>query len=165
MLEQKATQTAVPEFSPACAAWERLDINRPNAPSGRGTLDRTNRMKTLICYAAALFCFAAFGSGAQALQGSLAHAATPGTEAVKVDGHVRRHRGLFSNWCAYNCYAVPRCSHGRCLGIYGYSRYAYDADLPFRYRYDRDATPSDNVLGMAYPVTGEPYMRLFERIY
>jgi hypothetical protein len=122
-------------------------------------------MKTLISCAAALFAFAAFGSGAQALEISPAHAAKPAAEAVKVRSHARRHGGLFSNWCAYNCYAVPRCYRGGCLGGYGYSRYAYDEDLPFRYRYDRDAFPTDNALGLAYPVTGEPFMRLFERTY
>jgi hypothetical protein len=122
-------------------------------------------MRTLICSAAALFAFAALGSGAQALQVSPAYAAKSGAEAVKVRYHARRYGGLFSNWCAYNCYAVSRCHHGRCLGNYGYSRYAYDEDLPFRYRYDRDAIPTDNALGMAYPVTGEPFMRLFERTY
>ena len=122
-------------------------------------------MKTLICYAAVLFAFAAFGSRAHALPVSLAYAAKPAAEAVKVNGHTRRHAGLFSNWCAYNCYAVSRCHHGGCLGNYGYSRYAYDQDLPFRYRYDRDAIPTDNALGLAYPVTGEPFIRMFERIY
>ena len=122
-------------------------------------------MKMLTRCTAALFAFAAFGSSAHALQPSLAHAVKPGTEAVKVSDLTRRHRGLFSNWCAYNCYAVSRCRHGDCLGKYGYSRYAYDEDLPFRYRYDRDAVLTDNVLGMAYPITGEPFMRLPERPY
>jgi hypothetical protein len=122
-------------------------------------------MKTLICYAAALFASASFGSGAHAWQASPAFAAKPASEAVKVRYYARRHGGLFSNWCAYNCYAVSRCHHGGCLGNYGYSRYAYDQDLPFRYRWDRDAIPWDNALGLAYPVTGEPVMRMFERIY
>jgi hypothetical protein len=122
-------------------------------------------MKMLICCAAALFTFVSLGSTARALQPATAYAAKPAPEAVKVRSHARRRGGLFSNWCAYNCYAVPRCYRGGCLGIYGYSRYAYDEDLPFRYRYDRDALPTDNALGLAYPVTGEPYMRLFERIY
>jgi hypothetical protein len=122
-------------------------------------------MKTLIRYATVLFAFAAFGSGAQAMRASLPHAAKSATEAVKVRSFTRRHGGLFNNWCAYNCYAVPPCYHGGCLGNYGYSRYAYDQDLPFRYRWDRDAIPTDNALGLAYPVTGEWFMRAFERIY
>jgi hypothetical protein len=121
-------------------------------------------MKKLVSSAAALFAFAALSSGAHALQASPGHGAKPAAQAVKVR-HSRRHGGLFSNWCAYNCYAVSRCHHGRCLGKYGYSRYAYDEDLPFRYRWDRDAIPWDNALGLAYPVTGEPFMRAFERIY
>jgi hypothetical protein len=71
---------------------------------------------------------------------------------------------MFKNWCAYNCYAVPPCSRG-CYGRYGYSRLPYDQDLPFRYRYDRDAIPTDNGLALAYPITGEWIMRSFERIY
>ena len=122
-------------------------------------------MNMLIRYTAALLAFAAFGSGADALPVSPVHAAKPATEAAKVSSFTRRHRGLFSNWCAYNCYAVSRCRHGDCLGKYGYSRYAYDEDLPFHYRYDRDAIPTDNALGMAYPVTGEWFMRAFERTY
>jgi hypothetical protein len=122
-------------------------------------------MKTLIFSAAALFACAAFGSGADALQASPAYAAKRPAEAIKVRYHSRRHGGLFSNWCAYNCYAVSPCHHGGCLGDYGYSRYAYDQDLPFRYRWDRDASPTDNALGLAYPVTGEWFMRMFERTY
>jgi hypothetical protein len=122
-------------------------------------------METLIRSTAVLFAFTAFGSGAHALQPSLAYAAKSSTEAVRVSDLTHRHRGLFSNWCAYNCYAVSPCRHGDCLGRYGYSRYAYDEDLPFPYRYDRDAIPTDNWLALAYPVTGEPFMRLPERPY
>jgi hypothetical protein len=91
--------------------------------------------------------------------------ARPATEPVRVRHHGRRRGGLFSNWCAYNCYAVSPCQQGGCFGEYGYSRYAYDQDIPFRYRWDRDAIPTDNALGMAYPVTGEWFMRAFERSY
>jgi hypothetical protein len=94
-----------------------------------------------------------------------ADAAKPAAEPAKIRHHARRRGGLFSNWCAYNCYAVSPCYHGGCLGEYGYSRYAYDQDIPFHYRWDRDATPSDNVLAKTYPVTGEWFMRMFERTY
>jgi hypothetical protein len=139
---------------------------------------RVFKMKTPIFYAAALFACAALGSGANA-QSSPAESAKPAAETAqpakdtaqpaaetgRVRHHARRHGGVFSNWCAYNCYAVSPCHHGACLGEYGYSRYAYDQDLPFRYRWDRDAIPTDNALGMAYPVTGEWFMRAFERSY
>ncbi len=78
--------------------------------------------------------------------------------------HHRRHGGLFSNWCAYNCYAVPPCSHG-CYGAYGYSRVPYDEDLPFHYRWDRDASIIDNPLALIYPYTGAPIMRAGEAVY
>ncbi len=127
-------------------------------------------MKIIICVAVALFAAAVFGGEARALTASHARAAKaaarpaakPASDIVKTR---RRHGGLFSNWCAYNCYAVPRCYNGRCLGRYGYSHYAYDQDLPFRYRYDRDASPVDNGDAFVYPFTGEPFMRAFERIY
>ncbi len=79
-----------------------------------------------------------------------------------------RHRSdAFSHWCAYNCYAVPRCCNG-CLGRYGYSRYAYDEDVPFhhrRYYWDWEATPFDNASAFLYRRTGPIDMRAFERIY
>ena len=77
----------------------------------------------------------------------------------------RRGSGLFRNWCAYNCIAVPRCHDGRCLGEYGYSRYAYDEDLPAHYRYDPDAIPTDNLGALVYPLTVQPITRAFEPIY
>lgn len=127
-------------------------------------------MKTCICIAVGLMAAALFGNEARALTASHAwaqptrqQAAKNASEAIKV--RHRRGSGLFSNWCAYNCYAVPRCYNGHCLGRYGYSHYAYDQDLPFCHRWDRDATPSDNALAFAYPFTGEPFMRVFERIY
>ncbi len=89
----------------------------------------------------------------------------PAPEPVKV--RHRRHSGLFSNYCAYNCYHVPRC-HGCSLGKYGYSRFAYDEDVPFRcrpYRWDWEANPIDNADAFVYRYTGQPVMRAFERIY
>ncbi|MGO9174357.1 MAG: hypothetical protein ACLP7P_20660 [Rhodomicrobium sp.] len=123
-------------------------------------------MKTLICFTAALLAAAIFGGEARALPASAVQIAKPAAMILKVRYHSRHRRnsGQFSHWCAYNCYAVPPCTHG-CYGRYGYSHYAYDQDLPFRYRYDWDAIPTDNALALAYPVTGEPFMRLFERAY
>ncbi len=127
-------------------------------------------MKICICIAAGLLAAAFFGNEARALTASQAwakpaqqEAAKAAPEAIKV--RHRRGSGLFSNWCAYNCYAVPRCYNGRCLGRYGYSHYAYDQDLPFCHRPDWNAIPTDNALALAYPFTGEPFMRTFERIY
>ncbi len=129
-------------------------------------------MKTLICVAMALFAAAIFGGEARAFTASSVRtakaAARPAAELasdVRANGRHRRHGGLFSNWCAYNCYSVPRCYNGKCLGRYGYSHYAYDEDLPFSYRYDRDASPIDNGDAFVYRYTGEPIMRAFERIY
>jgi len=126
-------------------------------------------MKTFICVAMALFWAAALGGEARAVtaahiggaKAAVHPAAKPAADAVSR----RRRGGLFGNWCAYNCYAVPRCYNGRCLGRYGYSRFAYDEDLPFAYRYDRDASPIDNADAFVYPLTGEPVIRAFERIY
>ena len=120
-------------------------------------------MKILIYYT--LFAAAILGGKAQALTLSAAHIAKPAAKIVMVRDHGRRHHGLFSNWCAYNCYAVPRCYHGGCLGRYGYSRFAYDEDLPLRYRFDRDASPVDNADAFVYRFTGEPIIRAFERLY
>lgn len=126
-------------------------------------------MKTLICFATALFAAAFIGSGARAFTAShtgmraVADAAVYRVAELGAGGH--RRGGLFSNWCAYNCYLVRRCYNGHCLGKYGYSHYAYDEDLPFPYRYDRDASPIDNGDAFIYPFTGEPGIRAFERIY
>jgi hypothetical protein len=127
-------------------------------------------MKTFICIAAALLTAAFFGDEARALTSSQAwakpaaqQAAKPASETVKI--RHRRRSGAFGNWCAYNCYAVPRWRNRRCLGRYGYSHYAYDEDLPFRYRWDRDASPIDNVDAFAYRFTGQPFMGAFERVY
>ncbi|MGO8954866.1 MAG: hypothetical protein ACLPWS_20000 [Rhodomicrobium sp.] len=123
-------------------------------------------MKSHICFAAALLAAAILGGEARALPASPAEIAATAPAIVKVRyrSRHRRNGGLFSQWCAYNCYTVPPCAHS-CFGRYGYSHYAYDQDLPFRYRYDWDAIPTDNALGLAYPVTGEPVMRLFEHTY
>jgi len=126
-------------------------------------------MKLFICVAMALFAAASFGGKAHAFTASHARAAKAAVHpAAKLVAEIVRHRrrsGLFSNWCAYNCYLVPRCYNGHCLGRYGYSHFAYDEDLPFPYRYDRDASPIDNGDAFIYRFTGEPVMRAFERIY
>ena len=127
-------------------------------------------MRTCICIAAALLVATLFGDEARALTACQALAgpaaqvtAKPASDTLKV--RHRRGSGTFSNWCAYNCYAVRHGDNGRRLGKYGYSHYAYDEDLPFRYRWDRDASPVDNIDAFIYPFTGEPVMRAFERVY
>ncbi len=127
-------------------------------------------MKIFICVAMALFAAAIFGGEACAFPASHVRPVKAATRpAAKLVSDIRaghrRRGGLFSNWCAYNCYLVPRCYDGRCLGRYGYSHYAYDEDLPFRYRFDRDASPIDNADAFVYRYTGEPLMRAFEHIY
>jgi hypothetical protein len=120
-------------------------------------------MKTLfhLCIAAILAALPA--SQASALTVAKAEIAKGASPIVKV--RHRRGGGLFSNWCAYNCYRVSPCARGGCYGRYHYSQYRYDQDLPFCYRWDRDASPVDNVLGTVHTVTGEPFLRLFERTY
>ncbi len=126
-------------------------------------------MKTFICIAAGLLAALSFGDEARALTAS-PDWARPATQAARqasdsIQIRHRRRSGLFGNWCAYNCYAVPRCYNGRCLGSYGHSHYAYDEDLPFRLRLDWDASPVDNAGAFLYPFAGQPVMRAFERIY
>jgi hypothetical protein len=90
-----------------------------------------------------------------------------GSHAIRA-GHYRHRRGgrsLFRNWCAYNCYSVPPCHGPSCYGRYGYSHYAYDEDIPFRYRFDRDASPIDNADAFVFRYTGTPVIRAFERTY
>ncbi len=106
-------------------------------------------MKALVFFAVASLAAAIFGSDAQALTAQPAgieKAADGEVEASDQDYRPQRHyRGpSFSNWCAYNCYSVPRCSQG-CYGAYGYSRYAYDEDMPFPYRCDPEASPLDHI--------------------
>ena len=125
-------------------------------------------MKIMALFVAAFLSAALGGTEAQALPAKPAQIAKQ-KSVVKVNARVRRHRNrsgraLFRNWCAYNCYAVPPCFN-RCYGRYGYSRFAYDEDIPFRYSYDRDASPIDNGDAFVYRVTGEPFIRAFERIY
>ncbi|MGO9546119.1 MAG: hypothetical protein ACLPPF_15165 [Rhodomicrobium sp.] len=122
-------------------------------------------MRTFIYIAAALLAVAILTSEASAMPAAHPQFTQPAAGAVMARYHRRHsHSGLFRNWCAYNCYAVPRCAHG-CYGRYGYSRFAYDEDLPFRYRYDRDAIPTDNADAFLYRFTGEPFVRAFERVY
>jgi hypothetical protein len=123
-------------------------------------------MKSFICSTAALLVAALPVSEAFALTASQAQIANAQHTVLKVHHRGYRHHAApaFRNWCAYNCYAVSPC-RGGCLGRYHYSRYRYDEDIPMRYRYDRDALPTDNALALAYPITGEPFLRLFERTY
>ena len=117
----------------------------------------------ILCAAAAAAMFTA--SDASALTAPKAQIAAGSAGVVKVYHRARRGHDVFSNWCAYNCYRVSPCAAGGCFGRYHYSAYAYDQDLPFYYRWDRDASAVDNVLGAVHPYTGEPFLRLFERRY
>lgn len=126
-------------------------------------------MRILLSSAAALLAISIGGNNAFALNVSKAHAAYAADTAVKVTGRShRRHRhhaaAPYANWCAYNCYAV-RPGTLPPLGNYHYSQYLYDEDIPFHYRWDWDASPSDNVLARIHPYTGDPFIRLFERPY
>ena len=118
-------------------------------------------MKALSCLCVGLFGVLLPAGAASALNAPVAQIAVPDEAIVKVSHH-RRHGGAFSNWCAYNCYRVSPSARAP-LGRYGYSQYAYDEDLPFPTRWDRDASPVDNVLGAIHPYTGEVFLRAFER--
>ena len=122
-------------------------------------------MKTLLYVAAALLAGSILAGEANALPAPNAQFAKAAASIVEVRYHRRRGKSLFRNWCAYNCYAVPPCYDGPCLGRYGYSRFAYDEDLPFPYRYDSDAIPTDNAGAFIYRFTGAPIVRAFERVY
>ncbi len=127
-------------------------------------------MKTFFCIAAGVLAAISFGSEANALTASqglarpaVERATKPATDVIQI--RHRRRGGTFSNWCAYNCYAVPRSCAGCCMGRYGYSRYAYDEDLIAPQRWDYEASPIDNADAFVYRFTGEPAMRIFERVY
>ncbi len=124
-------------------------------------------MKTLI-FSAALLAVAALAGEASAMTASQAQIADAAGAVSKVDYRKHRYRRYgapaYRSWCAYNCYAVSPRARGP-LGAYAYSQYRYDEDIPIRYRYDWDASPTDNALGLAYPVTGAPFLRIFERTY
>ncbi len=122
-------------------------------------------MKALFCLCAAVITTILSVSGASALTAPKPAIARTGHGIVKVHHRRHGHGGLFSNWCAYNCYSVSPRARGAWLGRYHYSHYLYDQDLPFHYRWDWDASPSDNVLGSIYPYTGDPFLRLFERTW
>jgi hypothetical protein len=117
-------------------------------------------MNKLVRYVAVFVATCLFASDAFALTASRGLRANAGPMAAKVY-HRHRHGNSgspnFKHWCAYNCYAISPCYRG-CLGRYGYRFYAYDQDLPFRYRYDRDASPIDN----GFALVGAPF---FERAY
>lgn len=108
-------------------------------------------MKRLSCLSAAIL-------STVLIMGEASAANIP---ATKVSHH--HHRGgAFSNWCAYNCYSVSRSARAP-LGRYAYSQYAYDEDLPFPHRWDIDASPIDNVLGVVQAQVGNPLLRAGER--
>ncbi len=120
-------------------------------------------MKAIVCLSAAAVAALLSWSEASALPAPDLSRSAPANALVKIY-HGRRGHGLFSNWCAYNCYRVSPCARrGDCFGRYHYSHYRYDEDLPFPYRWDRDASAIDNVLGVIHPYTGDPFLRLFER--
>jgi hypothetical protein len=101
-------------------------------------------------------------SGASAFNAPKAQITLISNGIVKVSHHRHRHGDLFSNWCAYNCYRVSRFARAP-LGRYHYSQYAYDQDLPFPHRWDIDASPVDNVLGVPQYYIGGPLLRAGER--
>ncbi|WKW52148.1 hypothetical protein [Rhodomicrobium lacus] len=117
------------------------------------------RASILFCVAASMFVAAK----AQSFPAFDAPPTAAATQTIRVSDTGRHHgRGdLFSNWCAYNCYRVSPCAQGGCFGRYHYSQYPYDEDLPFRYRWDPDASVQDNILARFN--TG--YLRAFERQY
>ena len=124
-------------------------------------------MKTLIVSAVAFLASTTLVPDASAISVSPPPNVLAEKSAIKIyhrGPHHRRASAPFRNWCAYNCYAVRPGARGP-FGAYAYSRFPYDQDIPFRYRYDYDASPIDNGLGLAYPYTGEPFWRLFERTY
>lgn len=125
-------------------------------------------MKIIALFVMAFFSVALAGGQAQALPVKPVQIAKQGSN-IKVDVRARcrctRSRSTASrHLCAYNCYSVPPCFN-RTYGRYGYSRFAYDEDIPFRYSYDRDASPIDNAGAAVYPLIGEPFMRIPERVY
>jgi hypothetical protein len=124
-------------------------------------------MKIFLTIAAALLANAMLESKASALTALPPPAAKPFTSVQTVRYHRRGrgYSGLFRHWCAYNCYAVPPCCGPSFYGRYGYSHFAYDEDIPFPHRWDRDASPIDNADAYVYRFTGAPFIRAFERLY
>ncbi len=120
-------------------------------------------MRALSYLCAAIVATVIPVSHASALNAPRAQISGPGDAIVKVSHHHHRHGGgLFGNWCAYNCYRVSRFARPP-LGRYGYSQYAYDQDLPFPYRWDRDASPVDNALALPQYYIGTPLLSAGER--
>ena len=118
-------------------------------------------MKALSCLCASIVATVISVSAAFAVNAPKVQIAGPADAIVKVSHH--RRGDIFSNWCAYNCYRVSPCARGTCLGRYHYSHYAYDQDLPFPYRWDRDASPVDNVLAAPQYYIGAPLLSAGER--
>ncbi len=123
-------------------------------------------MKINVLILGALLALTTVGSDARAMTVPAQPAAKPAASAAPVRYHRRRGgSGLFRQWCAYNCYAVPPCCGPSHYGRYGYSHFAYDDDIPFPNRWDRDASPLDGADAYVYRFTGEPIIRAFERLY
>ena len=122
-------------------------------------------MKALSCLCAAIAAtiVSASAAGAFNAPGSQTNFVSNGIVKVNGTAHHRHHRrgGLFSNWCAYNCYRVSRYARPP-LGRYGYSQFAYDEDLPFCYRSDPDASFIDNGLSVPQYYVGAPLLRAGE---
>ncbi len=118
-------------------------------------------MKALVSVCAAIVATIVLVNEAAALTAPKAQVSGLRSGIVKVSHH-RHGGGLFGNWCAYNCYRVSPYARAP-LGRYGYSQYAYDQDLPFPYRWDRDASPIDNVLAVPQYYIGGPLLRAGER--
>ena len=118
-------------------------------------------MKALSCFCAAIVAMIVSVSAASAFNAPKAQMTRISDGIVKVSHHHRRG-DLFSNWCAYNCYRVSRYARAP-LGRYAYSQYAYDQDLPFPYRWDRDASPVDNALALPQYYIGTPLLSAGER--
>ncbi|MBT3070809.1 hypothetical protein KKP04_08010 [Rhodomicrobium sp. Az07] len=115
------------------------------------------RASLMFCAAASMF----LAAEAQSLPRFDAPATVTSPIRVSDIGRSYGRGDLFSNWCAYNCYRVSPCAQGGCYGRYHYSQYPYDEDLPFRYRWDSDASIQDNILARLNP----GYLRAFERRY
>ena len=135
-------------------------------PLGRASTPRTIRMKALSCLCAAIAATIVSVSGACAFDAPKSQITFVSNGIVKVNGKAKgthhRRGGLFSNWCAYNCYRVSRYARPP-LGRYHYSQFAYDQDLPFCYRSDPDASFIDNGLSVPQYYIGEPLLRAGER--
>jgi hypothetical protein len=120
-------------------------------------------MKALSCLCAAVVATIVSVSGASAHSApKMPKSRVTLISDIKGSHHYHRHGDLFGNWCAYNCYRVSRYARPP-LGRYGYSQLPYDQDLPFAYRFDRDASIVDNALALPQYYVGGPLLRAGER--